>query len=168
MGEKIKDGKVLRGLLLFLTKLSALCFALALAINFANVVGRYVFHMPIFWAEEVTIILIIWSVSLISFQLTVNNEHLVTEILKPYLSFRMQKALLVFTTLIGVAISVFIAYYSYLVVELVGRLGQVTTVAEIPKSVAYASITVMFVFAGVGGLIRLFDVIKHSNSGSQK
>lgn len=168
MAQTSNEGKLLRGLFFVLTKLSALCFALALAINFANVVGRYVFHMPIFWAEEVTIILIIWSVSLISFQLTVKNEHLVTEILKPYLSSAMQKAVLIFTTILGIGISLFIVYYSFLVVELVARLGQVTTVAEIPKSIAYSSISVMFVFAAVGGVIRLVDIVKNHHVGGEK
>lgn len=165
MEQTSREGRLLKSLFFVLTKLSALCFALALAINFANVVGRYVFHMPIFWAEEVTIILIIWSVSLISFQLTVKNEHLVTEILKPYLSSGMQKALLILTTSLGVVISLFVVYYSFLVVELVARLGQVTTVAEIPKSIAYSSISVMFAFAAVGGVLRLVDIIKNNNLG---
>ena len=32
--------------------LSGVLFLLAVVLNFVNVIGRYVFGMPIFWAEE--------------------------------------------------------------------------------------------------------------------
>ena len=36
----------------------------AVAINFANIVGRYVFLAPFDWAEEVLVFLVIWGVCL--------------------------------------------------------------------------------------------------------
>jgi hypothetical protein len=39
-------------------------FLFALALNFSNVVGRYVFHAPIFWAEEAMIYTFVWCVFL--------------------------------------------------------------------------------------------------------
>ena len=35
---------------------------MAIAINLANVVGRYVFAAPVFWAEEVLMFMIIWGI----------------------------------------------------------------------------------------------------------
>ena len=39
-----------------------LILLLAIAINFANIVGRYVFSAPLPWAEEVLSFLVIWGV----------------------------------------------------------------------------------------------------------
>src|SRR5690606_67233 len=129
--------RIVDGFMFLLAQAASICFAAALILNFANVVGRYVFHAPIFWAEEVTIILIIWAVCLMSFRLTLRGEHLVTDILRPYLPVSMQKVLVTMTTLLGMVLSIFIVFYAFKVVDLVHRMGQVTVVAELPKSVAY-------------------------------
>lgn len=154
------SGRLLNGVLWVLDQGAAICFALALLLNFANVVGRYLFHLPIFWAEEVTIILIIWSVCLMSFRLTLFGDHLVTDILRPYLSPGCQKLLLFATTALGAVLSAFVAFYAYKVVDFVGRLGQVTIVAEMPKSWAYSSILVCFSFVVVASALRLLALLR--------
>ena len=49
---------------------------LAIAINFANIVGRYVFLAPLPWAEEVLVFLVIWGVCLGASAVTYDNRHL--------------------------------------------------------------------------------------------
>lgn len=148
------------GFMTVLAQIASICFAAALILNFSNVVGRYVFHAPIFWAEEVTIVLIVWAVCLMSFRLTVRGEHLVTDILRPYLPLSLQKALVTLTTLVGLCLSAFVVYYAFKLVELVHRLGQVTVVAEIPKWLTYGSILVCFVLAVVGAALRIKRLLK--------
>ena len=55
--------------------LGALIFA-GVALNFANVVGRYVFFKPIIWAEEVLVFIMIWCVMLGATVVTWENQHL--------------------------------------------------------------------------------------------
>lgn len=135
--------------------IAGICFSLALIINVCNVVGRYGFQSPIFWAEEVTVILIIWSVCLMSFKLTLHNEHLLTDILRPYLPERWKTLLTAVVTLWTLALSAFIAYYAFIVVEMVGKMSQVTTVAEIPKSLAYSSILACFILVVLASALSL-------------
>ena len=40
---------------------AGILFFVAAAINFINVVARYVFSDPVFWAEEILIFLVIWA-----------------------------------------------------------------------------------------------------------
>ena len=47
-----------------------------MALNFANVVGRYVFFKPIIWAEEVLVFIMIWCVMLGATLVTWENQHL--------------------------------------------------------------------------------------------
>ena len=44
--------------------LAALLLIAGVAINFANVIGRYVFQSAIYWAEEAMIYMAIWSIFL--------------------------------------------------------------------------------------------------------
>lgn len=45
-------------------------------IVFSNVLGRYVFHSSLAWAEEISRFLLIWMVFLGSVAAYINNEHL--------------------------------------------------------------------------------------------
>ena len=47
-----------------LTLITGMIFLAAVLINIANVIGRYVFSYPIFWAEEVLVFMVIWAVFL--------------------------------------------------------------------------------------------------------
>ena len=48
----------------------------AIAVNIANVIGRYIFSAPIFWAEEVLVFIIVWSVFLAAATITYRGEHI--------------------------------------------------------------------------------------------
>ena len=48
----------------------------AIGINFANVVGRYVFFRPIVWAEEVLAYIMIWCVGIGAILVTWEGRHI--------------------------------------------------------------------------------------------
>ena len=50
--------------------------SVAVAINIANVVGRYVFSAPIFWAEEVLVFILVWAVFLAAATIIYRGEHI--------------------------------------------------------------------------------------------
>src|SRR5215217_6305515 len=49
---------------------------IAIAINFANVIARYVFASAIFWTEEVLVFLMLWSVFLAAVTIAFKGEHI--------------------------------------------------------------------------------------------
>lgn len=51
-------------------------FLIAAALNIINVIARYVFSNPIFWAEEILIFIIIWGVFLVAGSITYRGGHL--------------------------------------------------------------------------------------------
>src|SRR4026207_676919 len=55
---------------------AGILFFVAAAINFINVVARYVFSDPIFWAEEILIFLVIWAVFIVAGSITYRGGHL--------------------------------------------------------------------------------------------
>ena len=50
--------------------ITGMIFLAAALINIANVIGRYVFSAPIFWAEEVLVFMVIWAVFLSAISIT--------------------------------------------------------------------------------------------------
>ena len=53
----------------------------SIAINFANVIGRYVFFSPIIWAEEVMIFIMVWCVFIGAVLVTWDGRHLRMDLL---------------------------------------------------------------------------------------
>ena len=56
--------------------LSGALFLVAVVLNFVNVIGRYVFGMPVFWAEEALTFTVIWIVFLVVGTITYRGAHL--------------------------------------------------------------------------------------------
>ena len=52
-----------------------------MAINIANVIGRYVFDAPVSWAEEVLSYMIIWGVFIAVGAITYQGNHLRMDLL---------------------------------------------------------------------------------------
>src|SRR5471030_3229716 len=51
-------------------------FLIAVVINIVNVIGRYVFATPVFWAEETLSFMLIWVVFLVAGSITYRGAHL--------------------------------------------------------------------------------------------
>src|SRR5215813_12867365 len=56
--------------------ITSVIFLIAVVINIVNVVGRYLFSAPIFWAEEVLVFMVVWAVFLAAVAITFNGAHL--------------------------------------------------------------------------------------------
>jgi TRAP-type C4-dicarboxylate transport system permease small subunit len=60
---------------------SGLLFLLAAGINIVNIIGRYVFSYPVFWAEQVLTFIVIWVVFLLAGSITYRGAHLNMDLL---------------------------------------------------------------------------------------
>lgn len=135
-------------------------FSAAILINFANIVGRYLFSAPIYWAEEVTILLVIWAVFLIGFELTLRGEQLKMGLLTAVMPARCDYIVQAVLSLLGALIAAFMVYESVIVVTMVTRFAQTTVVAEIPKWMLFSSITTGFLLITLACLLRAGMMIR--------
>lgn len=143
--------------------LSALLFSAGIILNFLNVTGRYLFATPIYWAEEVMILLVIWSVFLVGFHLTLQGDHLKTDLLRVFLSPRWRRWMAVCLLAVEGAVALFLAYHASTIVAMVARFGQVTPVAEIPKWISFGSVLSGFLLIAMASLIRMARFIRSAD-----
>lgn len=125
----------------------ALLGALILAgvvINFANVIGRYVFWRPIIWAEEILVFIMIWCVMLGAAVVTWENAHLRMDGVYQLASPRVRRWLDLVSATAFLAAAVFVLVESIRVVALIASTGQRSVVAEVPMAIPYAAIPVSF------------------------
>jgi TRAP-type C4-dicarboxylate transport system permease small subunit len=131
-----------------------LILLLAIAINFANVVGRYLFLAPLPWAEEVLSFLVIWGVALGCSAVTYEGRHLAMDLLSASFSPRLRAVLdaLVLGTMIGLC--GFACLQGWRIVEVMARNGQVSITAGIPMTIPYSAFIVGFGLITAAALIE--------------
>jgi TRAP-type C4-dicarboxylate transport system permease small subunit len=128
---------------------------IAVAINIANVIGRYMFHASIFWTEEILIYLIIWSVFLGVVAITYRGEHLKLDLASSRLT---GKAKTIVNTSIAVTIlvcCVVVVAQSLRVLASMAATGQVSIAAGMPMVIPHGALIVGFSLMAVAVLVRL-------------
>ena len=118
-----------------------------IAINFANVVGRYVFDTPIIWAEEILVSIMIWCVFIGAILVTWEGQHIRMDLLAARIGPPWRTIVNGLGTLAIVLVCAFVAWQSWGFVELLYRTGQQSVVARLPAWILHAAI--LFGFSGM-------------------
>ncbi len=125
------------------------------AINFANVVGRHAFNQPIFWSEEIMVLLLIWGVFIGAVAVTFKGRHLRMDLFSTSLKEPWVYVVNVAVTLVFVGMAGYAAYYSYQVVSFMASIGRVSNAAKYPIAIQHAAVFVGLVLIVVAVIVRL-------------
>jgi len=128
---------------------------IAIAINMANVIGRYVFAAPLVWAEEVLSFLIIWSVYIGAGSIGYAGAHLTMDLLAARMSSRYRALLGLLTVLLTVGCSAFVATQTVRIIALYLRTGETSMAARVPLVYAHSAVFVGFTVMGIVALLRV-------------
>ncbi|MCL4799219.1 MAG: TRAP transporter small permease subunit [Burkholderiales bacterium] len=134
--------------------LGALMLA-GIAINFANVVGRYAFGHALFWAEETMVFITIWGVFIGMAAAAYDGNHLNMDLFFARLRGRWRTLLGVLVAATTLACCVFVVVQSYQVVALFVQANQVSVSAGIPKAIPHAALLAGFLLTGLAVVVRL-------------
>jgi C4-dicarboxylate transporter DctQ subunit len=115
---------------------------IAIAINFANIVARYVFLAPLDWAEEVLVFLVIGGVCLGASAVTYDNRHLDMDLFAAAFPAKLRAVLEVVKIVALVGFSAFTAANAWTIVAIMA--GKVSVTAGIPMTVPYAAFVLGF------------------------
>lgn len=123
---------------------------IAIAVNFANIVGRYVFLAPLPWAEEVLIFLVVWGVFVGSIAVSYDKRHLVMDLFVRLFPSWLRGTLEVVTLIMLVGFCGFVCVQAWTIVSLMWRISQVSITAGIPMTIPYSAFLVGFGLIAVG------------------
>jgi C4-dicarboxylate transporter, DctQ subunit len=107
---------------------------------FANVVLRYLFLAPIYWAEELVRYLMVWMIFVGASQVTLWGGHVAVDIVPRALSKKGNAVLAFIVNVVCILFCVILAWLSLKQVMRVMRAGQVSPALEIPMWIASLSI----------------------------
>lgn len=126
-----------------------------IAINFANVVSRYLFGHALFWAEEVMVFITIWGVFVGMGAIAYNGDHLRMDLFSAWVRGPWRLVLNGFTAVALVACCVFALTQSVRVVALFVETGSVSVSAGVPKVIPHAALAAGFALTILAVVVRI-------------
>jgi TRAP-type C4-dicarboxylate transport system permease small subunit len=128
---------------------------LGIAINIANVIGRYAFGYAFFWAEETMVFITIWGVFIGLAAISYNGDHLNMDLFSAAIRGPWRAVVNGVTVAAMIAGCVFVVMQSYQVVTLFAQAKQVSVSAGIPKAIPHAALLAGFALAAVAVVVRI-------------
>ena len=133
------------------------CSSIAIAINFANVVARYVFLAAFYWGEEMGLVyLSIWSIFLAAAAVAYDGRHLTMDLVFARLPLLWHRALQAFVATVCFATFSLMAWQSLEVVRLLAKNDQRSIAVDMPMVVPHAALLVGFALCAAAVVCRLY------------
>src|SRR5262249_46456544 len=133
---------VIRYLVLAIQGLTAVMMLIAVALNAANIVGRYVFFRPIASAEEIMLFLLVGTVflgnAIVGFEGKQLRMHVILHALPP----RIRCTFVVAADLTMIAVCVTLILLGWPAVQMLAEFDQRSQAAEIPMVIPQALVPI--------------------------
>ncbi len=127
----------------------------SVCVNFASVVGRYIFLAPIFWAESIITYLMIWSVFIGAALVTWDDRHLNVDIISSIFPRRWNAVLRLLGALCLLVVIVVILPQSWEVSKMMLVNDQRTAIGELPLAVPHGALLVGFILMAVAAAYQV-------------
>jgi TRAP-type C4-dicarboxylate transport system permease small subunit len=138
-----------RGLIVAIRTTAALLLAGSVAINFANIIGRYFFSVSIPWAEEIMLFLMIGCVFLGSGAVGWSRRQIRMDAMVGLLPPAVRQVLEVAGDIVELATCFFLAVLAWPVVTMLAELDQRSQAANFPLVIPQATMPIGFALMGL-------------------
>lgn len=128
---------------------------LGVALNLANVFGRYALGAPIFWAEEVLVGFTVWGVFLGAVLVAWRGEHLAMDLFSARVRGTPRHLLNALVAVATIVVCGFVALQSWKIVTLFVQTDAVSAGAQIPKAIPHSALLVGFGLTALAVVLRI-------------
>ncbi len=136
-----------------------------IAVNFANVIGRYVFLQPLIWADEAMIYIMVWTVFMGAVLVSFEGQHLKMDFFSIMLPSPWKQIINGIATVSFLAVCVFVIPQNWTVVALMWNFGQRSVVGEIPMVIPHFALLLGFVLMFLAVVVRIRSYVKGEFAG---
>lgn len=139
-------------------------------VNVANAIGRYSGWFSFVGADELLVYGMIWIVMLGAILAARSRDHLSINLLPTAMSGGLAATVQILIDIATVAVSLFIAWNSFVFIERIAALNQTSMSLGIPMVIPHSAILVGFVgIAAVTAFLTIVDVSRFAgNKGGRK
>ena len=125
-----------------------------IAINFANVIGRYAFLEPIIWAEEIMIYIMVWTVFIGSVLVSYEGQHLKMDFFSIMLPSPYKEIINFIAAVSVLLVCIYVIPNNWTVVEMMFVNDQRSVVAEVPMVIPHFALLLGFVLIFIAVIVR--------------
>ena len=152
------------GLLGAVRIVAAVLLVASVAINFANIIGRYVFSVSLSWAEESMLFLMIGAVFLAVPPVGWLGRHIRMDVVVSLLPPRARAAFEVFSELVTIATCLMVAWFAWPVITMLAELDQRSDTANIPLVIPQAVVPLGLMLMALLMAVRLVTLgVRHDD-----
>jgi C4-dicarboxylate transporter DctQ subunit len=134
--------RLIHGLLLVIRVVAGILLVCSVAINFANIIGRYFLHASIPWAEEVMLFLMVGCVFLGSGPVAWSGQHIRMDVIVRLMPARVRAALDLFAELVFLVTAVILVIFAWPTIRQLAAFDQRSLAADIPLAIPQAMIPI--------------------------
>jgi C4-dicarboxylate transporter, DctQ subunit len=153
MIEAIHKG--VRWLLALTKSLSAIFLISSVAINFANIVGRYVFNASFTWAIEIILFLMVGAVFTGCCAVAWENRHIRMDVLLWAVPPPLSRALRLLSDLVLIGTAIIVTVFAYPVITQLAAFDERSAAANFPLFIPQAMVPIGYSLMGLLVAIRL-------------
>ena|SRR5271166_3263518 len=164
MTEKLL--RLVRALVAVIGAISGVLLVASVALNFANVVGRYFFSASIPWAEEAMLFLMVGCVFLGNGVVAWSGRQIRMDVVVRMLPPKVREALDLFAELVFLATAVAIVIFAWPVIHDLAEFDQRSQAAEFPLVIPQAMVPIGLAIMALLVAIRLLVPQWRRNSQS--
>jgi TRAP-type C4-dicarboxylate transport system permease small subunit len=150
-----------RSLISILRAVAGVLLVASIALNFANVIGRYFFNASIFWAEEVMLFLMVGCVFLGNGVVAWSGRQIRMDVIVAMMPAKLRDALHLFSELAFLLTALMIVAFSFPVIRDLYNFDQRSQSAEVPLYIPQSLIP-------IGLLIMAFLVVVRLVTGGDR
>lgn len=123
---------LIKGLVAGIRALTAILLLIAIALNFANIIGRYIFNAPIASAEEVMLFLLVAVVFLGNSVVGWENRQIRMDVVLHLMPPAVRRFFEVFADLAMIAVSIVLIVFAWPVIDMLAEFDQRSQAANVP------------------------------------
>lgn len=138
-----------------LTLALALAFVGAVALNFVNVVGRYVFATAILGADEVQVFIMVWMTFAGAAVVTWRNQHLRMDVLFDLLPAKARRWIRLVELALLAAMAGFVVVQSVRFAALMVSVDRRSEAASIPMVIPHSALVLGFTLMALLAVVKL-------------
>ena len=143
----------------FIELVLALAFILAVVLNFANVMGRYLFGFALQGSDEVQVFVMVAMTFLGAAVVTRRNEHLRMDVLVQFMPEKVRLLLRIAEQILLIVLAGFVLSQSYFYAGQMLRIGRTSDMAGVPMWIPHGFVALGFALILLVGCWRLVTVM---------
>jgi TRAP-type C4-dicarboxylate transport system permease small subunit len=153
MIEAVLNG--VRLLLSFTRSASAICLISSVAINFANIIGRYFFSVSIPWAEEIMLFLMVGCVFTGCCAVAWEGRQIRMDVVVGMMPAKVRDFFYLLSELVLIATAVAVTVFAYPVIAQLAAFDERSQAANFPLVIPQAMVPIGYTLMGLLVAIRL-------------